>query len=190
MNENTLEIFKEKAQPTLELIREMKTALAMHPAVYEAERMSKLKAARDSAQANAQIIAVHRHPEAAERAAKAIRILEAQINEIEKSGPYTSTDAALFAEQLQLKIQEAERWAYIVMLYDLLDSFTTLTYWQDLQLEAINTGFEYFGRANYFPEHWKLSTHAQTEVKIMALVEEITKIVMEEGKSVNNEIND
>ena len=109
MNENTLEIFKEKTQPTLDLLQEMKAALAMHPALYEAERVKELKAARETALANAQRLhTTHRTPEATERAEKAAQLLEVQIAEIEKKGPYTAADAMLYAEQLRLKIQDAE----------------------------------------------------------------------------------
>ena len=123
------------------------------------------------------------------KAEEAINRLSLEIEQIEEHGPFTPGDAAIYAAELALALQDAERWAYILMLNDLLDVFTGLTYWQDLQLEAINTGYAYFNRAQYWPEHWKLSRHAETELRIMQLVDEITEIVTEEGQAITDEIH-
>lgn len=183
---NRREIFREKSQPVRDLIAKIKAALDKHPAIYEAERLEELKTARNYARKQ---YSTRWTKEDEKKAQKALNQLDAQIRQIEMSGPYTPADANIFAAQLSLAIRDAERWAYIIMLNDLLDTFTTLSYWQDLQLEAITTGYSFFNHAEHWPAHWKLSRHAETEVRIMALVDEITKIVMQDGNDMNEELH-
>lgn len=187
MNENTFAIFKEKIQPTRALIDKMKAALDKRPEILAEEKMKELQRARAYANRHREITCGSQL-DPPTKAEEAINRLTLEIKQLEEHGPFLPGEAAVYAAELSIALQDAERWAYILMLNDLLDVFTGLTYWQDLQLEAINTGYAYFNRAQYWPEHWKLSKHAETELRIMQLVDEITEIVMQEGQAITAEL--
>ena len=175
MNEqNRLDLFREKIQPTRDLLAKMKAAIDMRPEIFAEEKMKELQRARSYAK-------LHGGPTLADKPLnenqKAVQRLTLEIKQLEEHGPFLSAEAAIYARELANALQDAERWAYITMLFDLLDTFTTLQYWQDLQLDAIDTGYAYFNRAQYWPEHWKLSKHAETELRIMQLVDEITRFL-------------
>lgn len=179
------EIFKEKTQPARELLEKIKHTTNRDPVLLKAEKLQDLKAAR----AHELQYLTDAREVVRKNAAQYIQRINLEIAEIEEKGPYIEVDARGLALRLQFEMEEAERWAYIAMLFDLLDAFTTLTYWEDLQLEAIQRGYEYFNLAKWKPEHWKLSRHSETEIKLLALVEEITQIVQEEGEDLTNEIH-
>ena len=190
MNAQTLELFKEKIQPTRALIDKMKAALDARPEILAEEKMKELLRARSYVAARERKTTCSGLNDPPTKAQEAMDRLNFEIKKLEELGPFLPGDAAVYAAELSIALQDAERWAYILMLNDLLDVFTGLTYWQDLQLEAINTGYEYFNRAQYWPKHWKLSKHAETELRIMQLVDEITEIVMQEGNALTHELHE
>ena len=186
MNEASLAMFKEKVQPLRDLLQKMRDALDMQPELYEEARLKDLHRARVQAK---HALTTRAGKEALVKATRALELLNNQIEQIETSGPFTPADANLYATQLTNAIQNAERWAYIVLLNEMLDAFGFLQFWQDIELTAIDAGFEYFNRAGFWPEHWKTSRCADLEIKIMQLTEEISTFVMQEGKDLTDELH-
>lgn len=178
MNTNAMEIFREKVQPTREILQKIKAAVEKDPSILTDEKIEELKTARRHETKYMR----DSRKDVAIKAVEKIAAIDTKIDYLEENGPYTEAEARIFADELSLELVEVEHWAYLTMLHDLLEAFTTLNYWQSLQLEVIERGYEYFNRAQYFPEHWKLARHADTEVRIMALVDEISKIVTEDNE--------
>ena len=178
MNKNAMEIFKEKIEPTREILRKLKEAVEKDPSILKLEKIAELQRARRH---EAGYMHDDRH-DVATKAYKKVFEIDTKIRALEENGPYTEAEARIFATDLSLKLVEVEHWAYLTMLHDLLETFTTLNYWQSLQLEVMERGYEYFNRAQYFPEHWKLARHTDTEIRIMNIVCEILRIVDEDDE--------